>query len=146
MPCSLKIKICQLKKVFSLLACIILLSYCEAQTGPGIDTLQISRNDNRYFEAEYDSKNILRFKEVPGIADSSKTLSIQFTGSESGTMLKIFNPFSEQLMYKAELYSYKKKDYIPTSTIPVYPKLISYETWPYKIDKIRLTGFRLVKE
>ena len=104
-----------MKKNFLILVCIVSLSYCEAQstdkTEPKADTLKISRNDSRFFEAEYDLKNILRFKEVPNILDSSKTLSIQLTFNDgAGTMLKIFNPFSEQLIYKAELYSYKKKD------------------------------------
>jgi hypothetical protein len=58
-------------------------------------------------------------------------------------MLKIQNPFSKQLIYMAALYAYKKKIYIETSTVPVYPKISSYETWPYKIDRLRLTGFIL---
>jgi hypothetical protein len=116
----------------------------DSNLTPKIDTILVNRNDKRYFEAEYDSKNILKFKEVSGILDSAKTLSIELTfGDAMGTMLKIFNPFSEKLVYKAELYSYKKKDYLETSTVPVFPKISSFETWPYKIDQIRLTGFKI---
>lgn len=112
-----------------------------------MDTLIINRNDNRFFEAEYDLTSTLKFKEVSTILDSSKTVSIGLTFNEgSGAMLKIYNPFSDKLVYKAELYSYKKKDYLETSTVPIFSKLSSFEIWPYKIDRIRLTGFMLTKQ
>jgi hypothetical protein len=147
-----KLKTNEMKKITIAIACILSLMYCQAQTNEKtdsryVDTLQINVKDKRFFEAERNTDNTLRFKEVREITDSSKTLTIELTYSNgAGAMLKILNPFSEQLVYKAELYSYKKKDYLETSTIPVYPKLSSFETWPYKIDQIRLTGFKLVKE
>jgi hypothetical protein len=142
-----------MKKLFIILAYILLSLHGDAQSTevPGnlaanIDTIQITRGDKRFFEAEYDLQNVLRFKEVSIILDSAKTLTIEVTFSDAmGTMLKIFNPFSAQLIYKAELYSYKKKSYLETSTVPVYPKLTSFETWPYKIDKLQLTAFKLTK-
>jgi hypothetical protein len=138
------------KIIIAIMICVALFPYCKAQSTEhakfNLDTLLINKNDSRFFEAAYDSKNIIRLREVLNITDSSKTISIQCTFSNgSGTILKIFNPFAEQLVYKAELYSYKKKDYLETSTVPVFPKIISYETWPYKIDQIRLSGFKLVK-
>ncbi len=88
-----------MKKGLIILTCMTSLSFCKAQstdkTEPKSDTLQINKNDSRFFEAEPDFKNTLRLKEVPNILDSSKTLSIQLIYSDaSGTMLKIFNPFS----------------------------------------------------
>lgn len=108
------------------------------------DTLYLSINEKLFFEAKADANHHLSFKAVKDITAKEKTITIELTfTSGSGAFLKIFNPFSEQLTYKAELYSYKKKDYVETTTVPVYPKISSFETWPYKIDKIRLTGFVL---
>lgn len=140
-----------MKKVLIIFICILSGTYSKAQQDDKsevkIDTLIINRNDSRYFECEYDLTNTLKFREVPKISDSSKTISIKLTFNEgTEAMLKIYNPFSEQLVYQAELYSYKKKEYLATSTIPVFPKLSSFETWPYKIDQLRLTGFKLTKE
>jgi len=106
-----------MKKVINIFACILSIYYCEAQstgkTESKVDTLLLSKNDNRFFEVENDLTNTLKFKEVSSILDSSKTISIQITFTEgAGTMLKIFNPFSKQLIYKAELYSYRKNDYM----------------------------------
>lgn len=139
-----------MKKIFLLLAFSLLIFNCEAQSTDKsefiIDTLIINKNDKRFFVAEHDLNNNLRFKEVLNISDSTKTLSVQLTVNDAmGSILKISNPFSDQLVYKAEMYSYKKKDFIETSTIPVYPKLVSFETWPYKIDILRLTTFKIIK-
>lgn len=117
-----------MKKLVIILACSLFTICTNAQIPEQsqlkLDSLIIKRNDNRFFEAEYDLTNTLKFKEVSTISDSSKTVSINLTfNSGSGTMLKIYNPFSEQLTYKAELYSYKKKDYIETSTVPVFSKI-----------------------
>jgi hypothetical protein len=142
-----------MKKLFIMLAYLVCSTFCKAQTTTlttklvtNADTLHIGKNDKRYFEATYDLKNPLKFKEVSSIVHKANTVTIEVTNMEpSGTMLKIFNPFKEQLVYKAELYSYKKNDFIETSTVSVYPEIFSYETWPYKIDRFRLTGFTLVK-
>ncbi len=108
------------------------------------DTILLNRNDNRYFEADYDSKNKISFREVNTVLDSARTIMIELSyNNETGTMLKISNPFSKHLIYKAELYAFRKDEYIETSTVPVFPRISSYETWPYKIDRIRLTSFRL---
>lgn len=140
-----------MKKVIIFFACSLFTITTEAQSVEKselrVDTLIINRNDNRFFEAEYDLTSTLKFKEVSTILDSSKTVSIELTFNEgSGAMLKIYNPFSDKLVYKAELYSYKKKDYLETSTVPIFSKLSSFEIWPYKIDRIRLTGFILTKQ
>ena len=140
-----------MKKVIIFFACSLFTITTKAQSVEKselrMDTLIINRNDNRFFEAEYDLTSTLKFKEVSTILDSSKTVSIGLTFNEgSGAMLKIYNPFSDKLVYKAELYSYKKKDYLETSTVPIFSKLSSFEIWPYKIDRIRLTGFMLTKQ
>ena len=127
---------------------ILLCTFCNGQSTSSDetkqDTLFINLNDKLLFEASFDSNNNLVFKMVGAIVNDSTTVSIELTyNGAAGSMLKVKNPFSKPMHYKAELFSYKKKDYVETSTIPVYPKISAFETWPYKIDKIRLTGFVL---
>ena len=129
----------QLLFIFSMLLSSI---FCNGQTNA--DTLYINLNDKLFFEASMDSSNHLKLKKADTNDNSANTISISLTFSQgAGAFLKIQNPFSKALVYKAELYSFKKKDYLETSTIPVSPKLSSFETWPYRIDKMRLTGFIL---
>lgn len=127
---------------------ILLFTFCNGQSTSSDDTKQdtliINLNDELLFESSFDSNNNLFFKKVEAIINDSTTVSIELTyDEEAGSMLKVKNPFLKSMYYKAELYSYKKKDYVKTSTIPVYPKNSAYENWPYKINKIRLTGFVL---
>jgi len=139
-----------MKNVLVAFVCIFCLLNGEAQSTDNkettIDTLLFTKKSSRYFEAEYDTINKLSFKEVRKMSDRSKTISIKLSFTDgAGTMLEIFNPFPRQLIYKAELYSYSKKDFVETSTIPVEAKLLSFENWPYKIDRLRLSGFMLIK-
>ena len=132
----------------SFIICFIVLSctccYGQSSNETKVDTLYINMNDNLVFEAEVDSTNHLIFKKADANANNAKTITIELTFTQgAGTFLKIHNPFSKELSYKCELYAYKKKEYLETSTIPIRPTLGAFETWPYKIDKMRLTGFVL---
>ncbi len=89
---------------------------------------------------------VLHFRKVKKKGDPTTTVSIDVSFSEGmGTLLKIENPFDGDLTYKAELYSYKTKNYVETSTIPIMAKLFFRNLSAYKIDKMRLTGFLLKK-
>ena len=123
---------------------ILSVKYCQGQSNIMSDTIYLNLNDKLLIEAYLDSSNHISFKKVDVAMNVEKTMSIELKyGSDMGAMMVLKNPFPKKLHYKAELYSYKKKDYVETSVIPVHPNLVSYETWPYKIDKIRLTGFTL---
>ena len=118
--------------------------YGQSSNETKVDTLYININDKLLFEVEVDSANHLSFKKAGTNAISSKTISIELSFNQgAGAMLKIQNPFPKELSYKCELYAYKKKEYLETSTIPIRANLGAFETWPYKIDKMRLTGFVL---
>ena len=127
---------------FAVVSCIC--CYGQSSNETKVDTLYINMNDKLVFEVEVDSTNHLSFKKADANTSSSKTITIALTFTQgAGTFLKIQNPFSKELSYKAELYAYKKKEYLETSTVPIEPKIGSFETWPYKIDKMRLSGFTL---
>ena len=120
--------------------------HAQDDTVAPLDTLTINLKDRLFFEVEQGANNQLTFTKVDEIKNVDKTITIESVFTEgSGTMLKIFNPFKKQLVYKAELYSFKNKEFIETSTVPVYPGISSFETWPYRIERMRLTGFMLTR-
>lgn len=85
-----------------------------------------------------------QFKLIGQIKDSLMTVRLKLTYNNSmGTILEINNPFNKVLTYKAFLYNYKKKKYIETNVYPVREAMGSYEMWPYKLDQILLTDFKL---
>lgn len=135
--------------VITLSLLVIATSHAQDNTTPKElvatkDTLLIKRGDKLLFEASLNEAQNLVFTQVLTITDSAKTVRIELDFSDGlGAMLKIFNPFKQQLVYKAELYNYKKREFVETSTIPVYPGISSFETWPYKIEIIQLSGFKL---
>jgi hypothetical protein len=140
-----------MKSIFFILFSTLILEPCLAQSGSIAivkkDTLHINLGDKLFFQVETNPENKLSFRQIESVSDSSRTVSIELTYTEgAGTMLKIFNPFAKMLIYKAELYSYKKKEFVATSTVPVYPGISSFETWPYKINLIQLSGFKLTEK
>ena len=121
--------------------------YCQGQSNDlniKFDTIQINLNERLLFKVGVDSSDHLTFSKVNGFIDSTTIMSIELTyNGAAGTILKLNNPFSKEIVYKAELYSHKKKKFLETSTVPIFPGISSYETWPYKIDTIQLSGFKL---
>ena len=118
--------------------------FCQAQSKSKPDTIIIYLKEKLLFEARLDADSNLILTKVDTVSNKEKTISIELKYANSlGGSLVINNPFPKTLHYKAELYSYMKRDYNQTSVTPVFPNVSSYETWPYKIDKIRLSGFTL---
>ena len=64
-------------------------------------------------------------------------------GPEKSSVLTITNPFDKQLNYKAFIKVPNRDGYKKTSIVPIYPKIYSIEMWPYKIESIILTDFKL---
>jgi hypothetical protein len=136
-----------MKKIFITLtfALTTMLSYGQINNLPDssivkIDTLIIKLGDKLFFAGDVDSNNNIVFRKVDQNFDQSKNVSIELSFSKSfGTVLTIKNPFDKKLIYKAELYSFKKNIYVETNVYPIQPKIGSKEMWPYSIDTIRLT-------
>ncbi|MFN8306950.1 MAG: hypothetical protein U0T79_09265 [Ferruginibacter sp.] len=141
-----------MKHIFLSLLQISIFAVCSGQVNesqntkdPLKDTVQVKMGQKLLFKAEVNASKNLQFSQIADITDSTKCVTIDLIFTEGiGTMLKIYNPFTEQMVYKAELYSYKKKDFVVTSTVPVFPRISSYETWPFRIELIQLSGFKLV--
>lgn len=111
---------------------------------PSTDTIYVNLGDKLSFEVKIDSAGHLSFSPGSKNPDQANTISISVKyNAATGTMLQINNPFGKQLIYTAEIYSPGKQQYMKTSTVPVFPNISSFETWPGKIEKLRLTGFML---
>jgi hypothetical protein len=111
------------------------------------DTLLIFYGETIYFEANIVDNNIISFKQTNQIVDSSKTIEINlgqgaFSGKNS-TDMKIKNPFDKILNYTAKIKTNKGYSFVETSVVPVFPKIYSIEMWPYKIEAIMLTNFKI---
>jgi len=53
-------------------------------------------------------------------------------------MLKVVNPFKQQLVYNATIFLMQQKKWVVTDVYPVEAELTSYETWPDIITSIGL--------
>jgi len=60
-----------------------------------------------------------------------------------GTSLKVENKFDKNLYYKAEIRLLSKNKRANTSVVPVIAGKMSFESWPYVIEELALTGFEL---
>lgn len=60
-----------------------------------------------------------------------------------GTMLRVENKFDKNLYYKAEMRSLSKNKRANTSVVPVIAGKVSFESWPYVIEELALSGFEL---
>jgi hypothetical protein len=103
--------------------------------------------DKILVETKLDNNMLSDFKIVNAISDSSRTMIIEFTyeklGGQKSSLLKVSNPFDKIVKYKAKMQLTGKNSYFETSVVPVHPKIYSMETWPYKIECIILTDFKL---
>jgi hypothetical protein len=59
-----------------------------------------------------------------------------------GTLLVLENGYGQALRYRANMVRGRRSE--PTDVCTVLPRLRGYEHWPYRIDRLDLTGFELV--
>jgi hypothetical protein len=60
-----------------------------------------------------------------------------------GTSLNVQNRFDKNLYYKAEIHLLSKNKRANTSVVPVLAGKLSFESWPYAIEELALSGFEL---
>jgi len=111
-------------------------------------SVQLYPGETVYLEAELTAGQISKLRAVPAIRDSSKTILISFTQSSKKRvhelmMLKVINPFSQTLSYKAMILLLNQKKWEPTSILPVPAGLTGYETWQDIIISIGIGGWTL---
>ena len=112
------------------------------------NSVQLYPGETVYLEAELEQDSISRLTAVPEIRDSSNTIIVTFMQQTDGNvhrmmLLKIVNPFRNNLSYHAFIYLMKHSKWVKTSTIPVMAGLAAYETWPDIITSIALGGWRI---
>ncbi len=81
------------------------------------------------------------FRAVAAINDSAKTIVLSFTQSVNNKkhelmMLAVKNPFAWHLTYQANIFLLRPEKWVSTNVVPVFPGLMSYETWPDPIVSI----------
>lgn len=94
------------------------------------------------FERTGDSLTLAR---VSKDADKAAQLTLKMAPLKEihGTMLQVQNKFDKNLYYKAEMHLLSKKKRANTSVVPVIAGKVSFESWPYVIEELALTGFEL---
>jgi hypothetical protein len=107
------------------------------------NTVQLYPGEAVNIEINQQNGVIENMKAVKEITDSARTITISFTQSvkknvQELMMLKVTNPFSKDLIYKATIFLLDKKKWIDTDVYPVYAGLSAFETWPNVIISIGL--------
>ena len=79
--------------------------------------------------------------------DADKAAQLKFTMAPfkeiHGTSLNVENKFDKNLYYKAEIHLLSKNKRANTSVVPVIAGKQSFESWPYEIEELALSGFEL---
>jgi hypothetical protein len=103
--------------------------------------------DSIHVQSNNKGKNLTDFTLITKLKNSSGTISIKFTydkfGKNYGSLLKVTNPFSKQLIYKARVRYKPLGKYTETSIFPVEAKIYGMEMWPEKLESIILYDFEL---
>lgn len=60
-----------------------------------------------------------------------------------GTSLKVENKFDKNLYYKAEMHLLSQNKRASTSVVPVGAGKFSFESWPYVVEELALSGFEI---
>jgi hypothetical protein len=114
------------------------------------NTIQLYPGETIFIQVEQIDGAIKTIKAVREITDSANTLTISFNQIAAKKvhqqmMLKITNPLSYQLSYKATIFLLQNKKWVSTDVYPVPAGLSGFETWPEIITSIGLGKFVLSK-
>jgi hypothetical protein len=108
------------------------------------DTVLIHPNETLYvtFQRTGDS---LALAHVGKDADKAAQLILKMAPFKEihGTRLQVENKFDKNLYYKAEMRLLSKNKRANTSVVPVIAGKMSFESWPYVIEELALSGFEL---
>ncbi len=108
------------------------------------DTVLIHSGETLYvtFQRAGDS---LMFVHVSKAADKAAQLVLKMSPLKEihGTMLQVQNKFDKNLHYKAEIRLLSKNKRANTSVVPVIAGKVSFESWPYVIEELALSGFEI---
>jgi glycine cleavage system H lipoate-binding protein len=113
--------------------------------------LQLYPGEDILLEAELDNGKIKSVKVVKENLHPEKTITISFSQlvekkMHDMMMMKLTNPFKQQLIYKARILLFKSNKWASTTTVPIMPGISSFETWPDIITSIALLDWSLQGE
>jgi hypothetical protein len=112
------------------------------------NVLQIYPGEDLYLEADLDNGKIKSVKVVKENLHPERTISIGFSQVvekklHEMMMLKVVNPFKQDLTYKVKLLPFRSNAWMPTMALPVKGGNSSFETWPDIITSIVLSEWSL---
>ena len=107
------------------------------------NTAQLYPGETIYIEVKQEKGSIKSMNAVKENTNPNKTLIIAFSqtvskGAHESMMLKVTNPFSQNLIYKAKIYILQQKKWVDTDVYPVEAGLVGFEIWPDIITSIGL--------
>ena len=109
--------------------------------------VKLFMEDEIYLQVVSVNDTLKQFVVVPKIKDEANTITITFRmedfGGKKSSILRTKNPFEKYLIFKAKISTAKRPEYTETSIVPIYPKILSNEQWPYRIESIILYDFKL---
>lgn len=123
----------------------------EVASGPFFvkeKVLQIYPGESLFIEVEKEKKEIISMKAVKENLNPEQTIEIKLTQNvkdrkSESMMLKIVNPFKQDLEYKAMMFIVGQDKWINTNVLPVGAKLSGFETWSDVIITLVLTEWKL---
>jgi hypothetical protein len=115
------------------------------------NAVQIYPGETIYIEVTEENGTIVSFKAVPENKNPGKTIVLSFSqtlkkGVHQSMMLKVNNPFSKQLTYKAQIYLFKQQKWVDTDVYPVLPGIFGMEIWYDFIISISLRDWSFKKD
>ncbi|HTE30578.1 MAG TPA: hypothetical protein VK666_09425, partial [Chryseolinea sp.] len=113
--------------------------------------IQLYPGEIVFVEIEEENGVIKAVTAVEKNVNPQKTLTISFTQNvkkktHESTMLKIGNPFSQELIYSSRIFLLDHHKWVATNVLPVPARLSAYESWPDIITSIALGNWELKRE
>lgn len=110
-------------------------------------TVQLYPGEIVNFEIEQENGVIKNMTAVKEIKNPAKTITISFTQSVKKKvhelmMLKVTNPFANDLIYSANIFLLNQKKWVGTNVYPVGAGIAAFETWPDVIISIGLGNWK----
>lgn len=118
------------------------------------DTIIVFPGETLFFNAKFEGKKIIGFKEIKPAKDSTNTLIVSLDENnpehlpDVPSMLTVYNPFPKKLYYKTKVLYLKKNEsgYVKENVLPVPPKKPFWGIWPDQAASVVLFDFVLKQD
>jgi hypothetical protein len=133
-------------RVLIVVSTLLSVSLIAAEVDVQERRVDISLGESLTIVLEPDPSGALVPKQSDGTAAGQPSVSLTMTSMGGSRMLKIQNGYSKTLVLSASMCITSRNKCVPTSILPVRPRLIGFELWNDPIDMLRLSGFRFEAE